>query len=185
MSNSLYFVTGSAGKFDEARRVIPYLEQKDLDLIEIQHTDATEIIRPKLIEARKHHEGPVVVEDTGLHLECLNGLPGPLIKWFLKDNGAANLAEIAARHGNDRCYARTVVGYSHGSDIKYFEGVVHGRIVLPCGEFGFGWDRIFLPDGYTRTFGEMGRDEKNTISMRGKAFMQLRDYLESTHVINR
>ena len=83
----LYFITGNKNKFEEAKAMIPSLQQLDMDLVEIQSTDAHEIIRAKLNEALKYHEGELIVEDTSLYLSCLNGLPGPLIKWFLKSIG--------------------------------------------------------------------------------------------------
>ena len=80
----LYFVTGNKTKFEEVRAMVSNVEQVDIDLPEIQEIDAREIIRFKLQEALKRAEGSFIVEDTSLYMDCLNGLPGPLVKWFLK-----------------------------------------------------------------------------------------------------
>ena len=81
---SLYFITGSKGKFTEVQFIIPNLKQLNIDLPEIQELDARKIIEAKLQSAFEHHAGEFIVEDTSLYLDCLNGLPGPLIKWFIK-----------------------------------------------------------------------------------------------------
>lgn len=62
--------------------------------------------------------------------------------------------------------------------MKVFIGEIKGRIVRPRGESGFGWDPVFQPDGYSKTFAEMGADEKNAISHRFKAFEKLRVFLD-------
>ena len=81
--------------------------------------------------------------------------------------------------GNDKAEARTILGYSDGKDLKFFEGSIEGRIVKPEKKTGFGWDNIFQPRGYEKPFVDMTREDKNEISMRGLAFKKLREYLES------
>lgn len=83
----IYFITGNKNKFEEVRAILPDAEQLDIDLPEIQEIDAHGIIRAKLHAAFAHEEGEFIVEDLSFYLECLNGLPGPLIKWFLKTIG--------------------------------------------------------------------------------------------------
>ena len=80
----LYFITGNKNKFAEVKAIIPNVKQLDIDLPEIQEIDAKNIIRAKLLEALRHKQVEFIVEDTSLHFDCLNGLSGPLIKWFLK-----------------------------------------------------------------------------------------------------
>jgi non-canonical purine NTP pyrophosphatase (RdgB/HAM1 family) len=180
MGRMLYFITGNKGKFDEVKAILPEVEQLDIDLPEIQEIDAREVIKAKLAAAFAHREGEFIVEDLSLYLESLNGLPGPLIKWFLKTIGNEGLVNLAARLGNDRAVAKTIIGYAKGADdIRFFEGAIEGRIVAARGEGGFGWDPIFLPDGYDKTFGEMTLQEKNDISMRRIAANKLKEFLET------
>jgi inosine triphosphate pyrophosphatase len=175
----IYFITGSEGKFREAKSIIPELEQSDIDLVEIQSIDAKQVIEAKLKEASRHKDGNFVVEDTSLYFNNLNGLPGPLIKWFMKTIGNAGLAEIAQKVGNDStAVAKTVIGYSDGSKISFFEGAIAGKIVSPRGENGFGWDAIFQPENFDKTFAEMSDKEKNLISMRKIAFNRLNDFIK-------
>ena len=147
----LYFITGNKNKFDEVAAILPEVEQLDIDLPEIQEIDPHEIIKAKLMEAFQHTSGEFIVEDTSLYLDCMNGLPGPLIKWFLKTVGNKGLADIAEKFGNSKAQAKTMIGYATDrDDIHFFEGVVEGKIVQPQAISGFGWDPIFLPDGHTK-----------------------------------
>ena len=175
----LYFITGNKNKFEEIREIIPNLERLDMDLAEIQDMDPRRIIEAKLKEALRHHPGTdFIVEDTSLYLECLKGLPGPLIKWFLETIGCGGLADIAHALGDARATARTYIGYARSDgDIYFFDGEVAGTIVAPRGESNFGWDIIFVPDGYAQTFAEIGRAEKQKISMRKIAAQKLKEFL--------
>jgi inosine triphosphate pyrophosphatase len=175
----IYYVTGNKGKFEEAKRIISNFEQLEADLPEIQEIDPKAIISEKLKEAQKNRTGAFVVDDVSLSLECLGGLPGPLIKWFLKTLGNEGLAEITKRFENPKVKVVAMIGYADDSgEIQFFEGVVEGKIVEPRGSLGFGWDPIFLPEGQEKTYGEMTVDEKNEISHRRLALEKLRSYLD-------
>ncbi len=175
----IQFTTGNVNKFKEAQKIVSDLKQLDIDLLEIQEIDAYEVIRAKLKEAQKHHKGTFVVEDTSLYLECLNGLPGPLIKWFEKSIGNEGLYDIAHKYDNYNAQAKTVVGYSdNNGNIEFFEGVIEGKIVSPQGDGDFGWGPIFVPDGQEKTFAQMNKEEKNKISMRKFAFEKLKEFLQ-------
>lgn len=174
----LEFITGNVNKFREIQTMIPELKQVKMDLLEIQSIDAHEIIREKLKEALNHHEGHFIIEDTSLYLDCMKGLPGPLIKWFLETIGSEGLWKIAKSFGNTKAEAKTIIGYAEGpGKVEFFEGVVKGSIVEPKGE-GFGWDVIFMPEGSDKRFSEIGLEEKNKISMRRLAADKLKIFLK-------
>jgi non-canonical purine NTP pyrophosphatase (RdgB/HAM1 family) len=175
---ALYFITGSKNKFVEVQTVLHDIEQMDIDLVEIQELDAHAIIAAKLAEARKTHAGgALIVEDTSLYLNDLNGLPGPLIKWFMKSIGNLGLAKLAQTFGG-AAVAKTIIGYADESgEVQFFEGEVHGEIVAPRGDTNFGWDPIFKPEGHDKTFAEMTAEEKNAISMRRIAAEKLKQHL--------
>lgn len=173
------FVTGSQNKYDEAKQIIPELERQDLDLVEVQGIDPKPIIAHKLEEAKRVLQGNLVVEDISLYFGSLAGLPGPLIKWFMKTIGNDGLVKIVESFGNTKATAKCIVGISkEDGTIEYFEGSINGDIVQPRGENGFGWDAIFQPTGWDKTFAEMTQEEKNEISMRKIAFQKLSDYLK-------
>jgi non-canonical purine NTP pyrophosphatase (RdgB/HAM1 family) len=177
---ALKFITGNKGKYAEASEIIPDLEQINLDLVEIQDLDPKAIIEAKLNEALGKETGEFIVEDTSLYLDCLKGLPGPLIKWFMKTIGFQGLYDIARKFGIYGAEAKVIIGYtSKNKKIRFFEGTLRGEIVAPAGPDDFGWDPIFKPEGYDKTFAQMDRNEKNAISMRRIAFNMLKDYLAS------
>ena len=179
---AIYFITGNKGKFAEVQSYMPDILQLELELPEIQELDQHMIIRAKLEEAAHHHQGEFIVEDVSLALECLNGLPGPLIKWFLKGFGNQGLYDLTVKLGNNKAIASTLIGYSNnGSAPQFFEGTMMGTIVAPQGAQGFGWDPIFQLDGYDKTFAQMW-EEKKLVSMRRIAVLKLMEYL-STHKV--
>lgn len=174
----IYFVTGNEYKFSEAQALIANLKQVNIDLPEEQSLDPQLVIAKKLEVGRTKCEGPLIVEDTSLYLDGLNGFPGPLIKWMLHAVGNKGIYELCQNINNRRAIAKTVIGYDDGNgDVKFFEGVIHGTIVEPYGNEGFGWDPIFQPDGISETYAEMGDDLKPEFSMRTMAFRELQKHL--------
>lgn len=174
----IYFITSNKNKFEEVRAILGDVEQLDIDLPEIQDIDAKNIIRTKLLEALNHKDGEFIVEDTSLYLDCLKGLPGPLIKSFLKTIGNDGLANLTEKLGDNKAEAKTIIGYAKNKDeIEFFEGVIPGKVIIQAGVSGFGWDPIFQPDGFDKTFAEMTAEEKNGVSMRRIAVEKLKKFL--------
>ncbi len=179
---AIKFITGNKNKFSEIQSMLLPLEveQFDVNLVEIQSLDAHEIIQHKLEEATKHNQGEFIVEDTSLYLECLqNKLPGPYIKWFLESLQPQGIADLTIKMGNPKALAVTLIGYANNGKIQFFEGRNQGQIVLPIGDKDFGWGPIFKPDGFNKTYGQMDRDEKYSVSMRAVASLKLKEYLQS------
>jgi inosine triphosphate pyrophosphatase len=177
---ALYFITGNKNKFSEVSAILPNVEQLDIDLPEIQNIDAKEIIRAKLLEVLNYKQAEFIVEDTSLYFDCLNGLPGPLIKWFMETIGNEGLFNIVEKLGNNRAEAKTIIGYARSpNEIYYFEGSIKGTIISPVGRFGFGWDPIFQPNGFSKSFAYMTKEEKNEISMRRIALNKLKEFMEA------
>lgn len=175
----IYFITGNVDKFKEAKAILPDLELLNLDLPEIQELDPHKIIEAKIQAAFGHNSGEFVVEDGSLTSESLGGLPGPFAKWFLKALGVKGLYEIFRKLGDNEVEVKVIVGYARNNvDIHYFEGAIKGKIVSPRGENGFGWDPVFQPHGFDKTFAEMTSGEKNSVSMRKIAFTKLKEFLE-------
>jgi non-canonical purine NTP pyrophosphatase (RdgB/HAM1 family) len=177
--NQIYFVTGNEGKFAEIQALIPQVTRVHLDLPEEQSLDPQLVIKKKLEVARGLQDGPLIVEDTSLYLDGLNGFPGPLIKWMLQAVQNKGIYELAAAINNRHATAKTVIGYDDGTgNISFFEGTIDGQIVAPIGNDGFGWDDIFKPNGIDETFAEMGDDLKPEFSMRTEACKKLKLHLE-------
>ena len=121
-------------------------------------------------------------DDSGLEVDALNGEPGVDSAFYSGSrNAAANMSKLLANlEGNTNRRARFITVFTlllHGVEHQ-FEGTVDGQILLePRGTGGFGYDPLFQPDGYDRTFAEMGMDEKNTISHRSQALTKMVAYL--------
>jgi non-canonical purine NTP pyrophosphatase (RdgB/HAM1 family) len=173
----IHFVTGNVNKLREFKAQIPDLEQLELDLEEIQSLDPKHVIGHKLNQAAAMLPGQLIVEDTSLTLHALGRLPGTYIKWFLDSIGLDGIADLASRYPDQSATARTVIGYRDAfGKHHFFTGELEGSIAPPKGK-GFGWDVIFVPSGYDRTFGELGPELKQRISMRRRAIDQLRAFL--------
>ena len=181
MSQTLTFITNNPHKFAEARATLgeqTHLIQTSVDLDEIQAIEVEEVIRHKLAQAYERIGQPVICEDTALYLETLNGFPGALIKWYLE---RLEVEGIARLHSGSRAHVKTVVGYHDGEKMHFFTGRTEGKIAPQVQGKGFGWSAVFIPDlpnsDNKRSFAEMTREEKLTISMRGEAFRRLARYL--------
>jgi XTP/dITP diphosphohydrolase len=155
------------------------LTQKKLDIPEIQSLDVRKIAKDKAKKAYAILKRPVIVEDTALYINSWNNFPGPLIAWVVRTMGIPMVCRLAGR--DRKAKAEACVAYCNGKVTETFCGAVKGKIASsPRGSMRFDWDRIFIPEGETRTFAEMTIEEKNRISHRMRAFAKLRDYL-STH----
>lgn len=129
-------------------------------------------------------------DDTGLEVEAIGRAPGVYSARYAEMTGdlvpgktvyesnVIKLLREMAGEKNRKARFRTVVSLVTGGRERRFEGVVEGRItVTPRGDKGFGYDPVFRPDGFDRTFAEMELEEKNRISHRGMAIKALTDYL--------
>ena len=122
-------------------------------------------------------------DDTGLEVEALNGAPGVHSARYAPDGHdfAANnrlLLKNLAGEENRRARFRTVICLIEQGKEHLFEGIVEGRIIdHEAGSEGFGYDPLFVPEGFDHTFAEMSAEQKNGISHRGRAVRKLVDYL--------
>lgn len=125
----------------------------------------------------------VFADDTGLEIYELNGKPGVHSARFAGENkdSSANIRKVLSMLGsseNRRARFRTVIALIIDKKEYLFEGIVEGTITKEVrGSEGFGYDPVFLPEGKSRTFAEMGLAEKNTISHRARAFEKLKEFL--------
>ena len=171
------FVTGNEGKVEEAREYLDEsVEQVDYDYTEIQGGLA-DIARYGARETFEATEGdePVLVDDTGLFVEALDGFPGAYSAFVEDTLGIERVWRLAEAEENRKAAFRTVLVYDDGETAETFEGSVRGRIVAPRGAGGFGYDPVFEHDG--KTFAEMDTAEKNAISHRGRALSKFADWL--------
>lgn len=123
-------------------------------------------------------------DDTGLEIEALDGRPGVFSARYATDEHdfEANIDKVLGELTNlenRKARFRTVIALIFNGSVHYFEGIVNGEIIKERkGIKGFGYDPVFLPDGYKQTFAEMPLAEKNKISHRARAVTKLVDFLK-------
>ena len=122
-------------------------------------------------------------DDTGLEVEALGGAPGVYSARYAgsSHDSEANMKKLLAELNgvtNRKAQFRTAICLIEKGEKHLFEGIVKGAIIeARRGNSGFGYDPVFVPEGYAETFAEMGNDEKNKISHRARAVQQLCAYL--------
>ena len=135
-----------------------------------------------------HYHANCFADDTGLEIDGLEGRPGVYSARYAgehctyQDNVNKVLKEMKGMTNRKACF-KTVVALVLDGEIHLFEGRVDGKIIEePRGTAGFGYDPVFMPDGYNQTFAEMGDEVKNSISHRGRAMRKLIDFLKDRTV---
>lgn len=175
--NSFIFVTGNQNKFREAARLISGLQQRNVDLPEIQETHTHAVLRAKVEAAKQLVQGSFFVEDVSLVVEVLSPFPGTFVKWFIRDWGLEKIVSTATKLGSTKARAICCLGVWHQEQFLSFEGIVEGHVVMPRGNNGFGWDAIFCPSSSTLTFAEMDDLQKQSYSMRALAINSMKQAL--------
>jgi len=176
------FVSKSPDKITEAKkvlentviRIIPYEDE----IQELQTTDLDKLVKDKVLKAFSKLGRPLIVEHTALYIEELKEFPGGLTQLFWDSVGEQKLLSMMTAIGATKLTAKSLIGYCDGKKIHVFESEIRGTISPePRGTKGFGWDQIFIPEGYTQTFAELGA-KKHEISMRRHAFDQLAAFMK-------
>nr|MBS0037222.1 RdgB/HAM1 family non-canonical purine NTP pyrophosphatase [Saprospiraceae bacterium] len=125
-------------------------------------------------------------EDTGLEIEALGGAPGIYSARFAGEDKSSEknidkVLHLLKNVANRAARFRTVVAHIDHSEVRVFEGMVNGTIAHSrLGISGFGYDPVFIPDGYSESFAQLPLEVKNEISHRAKAFEKFLDWINST-----
>ena len=187
----LVFASNNAHKLDEVRAMMPAgIEVLSLHEIGFEHEideTGTTLAENSKIKAEtvaawlKAHDkwssvDGVFADDTGLEIDALGGQPGVYsARWAgsAASNRAKALRELAGKE-NRNCHFKTVITLITSDKTVQVEGIVRGRIATEeHGEGGFGYDPVFIPEGYDKTFGELPAEVKNSISHRARAMANL------------
>lgn len=182
--HTILFATGNSHKLEEVRQVLtgrPYeiIGLSDLgityDIPETGDTlEANASIKSKYLASR-YPDYHVISEDTGLEINALDGAPGVYTARYRgpEKNATLNMQRVLSELDGveDRsAQFRTVISYIYQNVEQQYEGIVKGSIAhQPIGKYGFGYDPIFVPTGYDRSFAELGHDIKSQISHRSRA----------------
>ncbi len=191
----LLFATRNAHKTAEIQTILgPQFQVKDLaDHPEIPHIAETgktfeDNAILKAVTVSKHIPGFVVADDSGLQVDALGGAPGIYSARYAGRDASGHekieklleqLGRVGAPKDARRARFRCVLALARNGDVLgMFEGLVEGQIAdRPRGSHGFGYDPIFIPNGFQRTFGELEPAEKNRLSHRARALEKLAAFL--------
>ena len=191
----LVFATHNEHKLNEVQRMLP----KEITLLTLDEIGCFEDIPEtfntiegnaiqKALYIKEKYGYDTFADDTGLEVAALDNAPGVYSARYAgeaKDNEAnidlllANMKDKQERQAQ----FKTIFALCLGEDLHTFEGIVRGEIAHERkGEGGFGYDAVFLPEGYTDTFAQMSADQKNSISHRGRALQKLTAFLREVEI---
>ena len=176
----LLFITGNQNKADFLAKWLGHpVAHKKLDLDELQSLDLHEVVEHKVRQAYSVVKRPVVVEDASLRFAAMGRLPGTFIRWFIDELGYDGVHRLAWSLPSQEAYGTVCYGYFDGRNLKLFDGEMHGRIAKkPKGTGGFGFDPIFINDGYDITRAEMNEEDYAKTSYRTAAMAKLKKFLQ-------
>lgn len=195
---TLVFASNNAHKLEEIRAILggkfEVKSLKDIGCeVDIPETGTTfrENALQKAQYVKEHFGFDCFADDSGLQVDALGGEPGVYSARYATRNGVhfegskddANmnvLLEKLANEENRKACFRTSVALIYEGETYFFDGTVEGRIIREKrGTGGFGYDPLFIPDGYEKTFAELGTEVKNGISHRARAVAQLAEFLKN------
>lgn len=190
MKKVLVFATGNKHKAQEVQQILgdnyEVKTLKDIGCFEdIPETSDTMKgnAKQKALYVVEKYGFDCFAEDSGLEVDALDGAPGVITARYAgpqrdnDDNMALVLKNLEGK-ANRGAQFKTVIALIQGTTATYITGICRGTITnKKTGDGGFGYDPIFRPDGYAKTFAELGNDVKNAISHRGKATRKLAEIL--------
>ena len=190
MKQKIVFATNNAHKLEEVAAMLgeayEVLSLREIgceaDIPETAETFAGNAMQ-KARYVKEHYGYDCFADDSGLEVDALDGAPGIYSARYSGGGSEANMDKLFHNltGKSDRgAQFRTVIALLIGEETQLFEGIVRGSIIEERrGEAGFGYDPIFVPDGYEQTFAQLGNEVKNRISHRAKAVEQLVRYLNN------
>lgn len=191
MKQKIVFATNNAHKLEEVAAILgdayELLSLREIgcddDIPETADTFAgNAMLKAQYI--KEHYGYDCFADDSGLEVDALDGAPGVYSARYSGGGSEANIDKLLDNltgKSERSAQFRTVIALLLGEDNQLFEGIVRGTIIEERrGDEGFGYDPIFVPDGYSQTFAQLGSEVKNRISHRAKAVEQLAQYLNKT-----
>ena len=190
----IVFATNNKHKLEEIEDILG----KDFEIVSLAeigcHEDIPETgltleenARQKSTYIVEHYNHDCFADDTGLEVDALNGEPGVHSARYAEGtdhDSEANMRKLLSKMSNVKertARFRTVISLIINGVEHQFEGRVEGRIATEKhGKEGFGYDAIFIPEGYDKSFAELGEEVKNQISHRARAVKKLAEYLSSS-----
>jgi len=188
--NKLVFATNNAHKLAEVKAILEpqftIISLNELNCNDEIPETADTLQGNALLKATYIHDKfglDCFADDTGLEIAELNGEPGVYsARYAGEDNNSTNnmnkVLKLLENKTNRKACFRTVIALFQGENTIFFDGKINGDIALsPQGESGFGYDPIFIPEGFQLSFSQLSSEEKNSISHRAIAVSKLIDFL--------
>ena len=179
----LQIVTSNNGKINEFIDIFGETHfnpvQTNIEYPEIQSSSLEEVVDFGLSWLRGKIKPPFVIDDSGVFIDNFNGFPGVYTRYIYDTIGLKGVLRQMEDVENRACTFRCVLGLlTESGEKQKFVGECHGTLINELrGEGGFGYDPIFIPQGFDKTFAELTSEEKNSISHRGIAMRKLIDFL--------
>lgn len=182
----IIFATGNQNKVNEVRSILPesieVVSLKEIGFTQEIEETGTTLIENALLKARtifEKYKLPVLAEDTGLEVDALSGAPGVYSARYAgrdcnNENNMQLLLSKLKDKSNRKAQFKTIAAYIDAQGKEHlFEGIIKGEIALQkIGKDGFGYDPIFVPNAYTKSFAQMSKEEKSEISHRAIAIQK-------------
>jgi XTP/dITP diphosphohydrolase len=176
----VFFATHNIHKFNEARTVLAEFNinvgMLRIKTSELQSDSLKEIAQKSAFEIFNLYRLPILVEDSGLFVEALNGFPGPYAAYVYKTIGNGGLITLMEKTENRKAVFKSAIAYCNNdkTEPNFFEGKVVGKIAIKevrvHSAHSFGFDPVFHPESNPKLFAEMSIAEKNLLSHRAIAF---------------
>lgn len=174
------FVTGNGWRHDEAQRLLSglHVERSRIALAKGDASELEDIASARVRDAFRQLQAPCFVENTGMFLDTADAFAGARFKRLVEELGEEAFAE---RYAGARGMTRVVVAYTaDGEQVRLFTGQSSGKVAAaPRGDGGYGWDRLWIPDGFERTLAEL-KSSKYVVNMRLLPFLELAAELRGT-----
>jgi XTP/dITP diphosphohydrolase len=170
----LTLVTSNRGKLEEFRSALAPLgvevSHSEEECDEIQADTLREVVLSCLVQLKRKKMEDIVIDDSGLFVHALNGFPGVYSSYVLRTIGMEGILRLLEGTQDRSAHFECCIGASIEGRQITVTGRCEGTIAAaPSGHEGFGFDPIFVPSGFYRTFAEISITEKNSISHRGRA----------------
>lgn len=177
---NLIFVTSNHNKANYLKKYLGFpVDHHKIDLDEIQSLDLKKVVEHKLLQAYAIIHKPILVEDVSLEFVALGRLPGTFIKFYVEEMSFETICRTLDGLSR-KAIAKSIYGYYDGKQMKFFEGSLNGIIAEePRGKNGWGWDKIFIPEGYSQTRAELSEEEDKKTYLKMEPFDKLKVFLEN------
>ena len=174
--SNLFFVSSNTHKFKEAKEILDFfgipIQFFQLNLEEIQSNSIKEIAIKKAQDAFSKCKKPLIIEDDGLHIDSLDGFPGPYSSYAHKTIGNKGILNLLKQNRNAK-FISTII-YCDKNGLESFEAKLDGTISKSQKGKGWGFDPIFIPKNTKKTFAQL--NDKNIISHRYKALKKFSNW---------